>query len=79
MKFIWCVVWCCVWWSSPAHSIKKILLDLGEPNPPVNSNVIDIKDEWFLQKLDHFNPINNRTWKQVTINYVYYDNNYSQY
>jgi len=23
------------------------------------------KDEWFKQKLDHFNPVDKRTWKQV--------------
>jgi hypothetical protein len=23
------------------------------------------KEQWFQQKLDHFNPLDNRTWKQV--------------
>lgn len=65
MKFICCVFLCGILWSSPSHSLKKIRVGLGEPNPPLTKNVIDIEDKWFIQKLDHFNPTDNRTWKQV--------------
>lgn len=65
MKFIFCVFLCGVLWSSPSYSLKKIRVGLGEPNLPLNKNVIDIEDKWFVQKLDHFNNTDNRTWKQV--------------
>ncbi|XP_060847283.1 putative serine protease K12H4.7 [Rhopalosiphum padi] len=64
MKFICCVFLCGVLWSSPSHSFKKIRVGLGEPNSPLTKNVIDVEDKWFIQKLDHFNPTDNRTWKQ---------------
>lgn len=39
---------------------------LGEPPAPeVNFNLPP--DQWFNQFLDHFNPTNNVTWKQVSI------------
>lgn len=60
-----CMLWCCVWWTSPAYSIKKLRVGLGEPNSPVNKNIIEVEDKWFEQKLDHFNPTDGRTWKQV--------------
>lgn len=69
MKIILCVVLCVVWWSSPIHSIKKRYVGIGEPNMPNNRRVIDVEDKWFLQKLDHFNPTNNRTWEQVDKSY----------
>lgn len=59
MKFIFLIVWC-IWWTFPV--ICKI-------NSPLKSRVKrndeDENDEWFVQKLDHFNPIDNTTWKQV--------------
>jgi hypothetical protein len=45
---------------------------VGEPNTPENKNVNDVKDKWFIQKLDHFNPTDGRTWKQVF--YLCYNN-----
>jgi len=65
MKFILCLFLCGVLWSSPSYSLKKIRVGLGEPNSPLTKSVINIEDKWFLQKLDHFNPTDNRTWKQV--------------
>lgn len=65
MKVILFVFWCCFLWSSPVYSLKKILVGAGEPNTPENKNVIAVEDEWFIQKLDHFNPTDGRTWKQV--------------
>lgn len=38
--------------------------NLGKPNGD-NLKVSDYPEQWFLQKLDHFNPINEVTWKQV--------------
>ncbi|XP_025423599.1 putative serine protease K12H4.7 [Sipha flava] len=76
MKIIVCVFWCCVWWSSPVYSLKKILVGVGEPNTPENKNVNDVKDKWFIQKLDHFNPTDGRTWKQrYQVNFKYYKAN----
>lgn len=65
MRFILCVLWCLVWWNSPTSGFKKRLLGLGEPNSPEIRNAINVEDKWFVQKLNHFNPIDNRTWKQV--------------
>lgn len=65
MRFILCVLWCCVWWNSPVTSFKKKLIGLGEPNSPENGKEINIEDKWFVQKLNHFDPSDNRTWKQV--------------
>lgn len=67
MKFILCVFLCCIWWSSPVYSITKIRVGLGEPNIPANRNVVDSEDKWFVQKLNHFDPTNTKTWKQVFI------------
>jgi len=65
MKFIFCILWHFVWMSLPANGIKNILIGLGEPNSPESLRTLNIEDEWFIQKLDHFNPTNNKTWKQV--------------
>jgi len=51
--------------SSQANSMKNILIGLGEPNLPASLRTMNTEDEWFIQKLDHFNPTDNRTWKQV--------------
>lgn len=45
--------------------MKNILIGLGEPNEPELLKAMDAEDEWFIQKLDHFNHTDNRTWKQV--------------
>lgn len=73
MKFIFCVLWLFVWLSSPANSIKNLLIGLGEPNSPLLLKSMNFEDEWFVQKLDHFNPTDNRTWKQVGT--IYYEIN----
>lgn len=39
---------------------------LGEPPAPKQKFQLP-PDEWFTQLLDHFNPTNNVTWKQVSI------------
>lgn len=65
MNSIFCVIWCCVWWFSPVYSVKNLLVGLGEPNSPENKNTFDVEDKWFEQKLNHFNPTDGRTWKQV--------------
>ncbi|KAL5238760.1 hypothetical protein ACI65C_006170 [Semiaphis heraclei] len=50
--------------SSQANSMKNILIGLGEPNSPASLRTMNTEDEWYIQKLDHFNPTDNRTWKQ---------------
>jgi len=65
MKFIFCGLLYAVLWSSSSHGLKKIRVGLGEPNLPLTKNVFNVEDKWFVQKLDHFNPTDNRTWKQV--------------
>lgn len=65
MKLIFCVPWLFVWMTSPANGMNDILIGLGEPNSPPSFRTLITEDEWFIQKLDHFNPTNNRTWKQV--------------
>lgn len=69
MKLILLIVFTsCIWWSSSAYGIKKIRIGLGEPNLPIDINGINVEDKWFVQKLDHFNPTDNRTWNQVINN-----------
>lgn len=38
---------------------KENEIELGSPEVP---------EEWFTQKLDHFNPTDGRTWQQVSNN-----------
>lgn len=66
MKFTLCLFLFCSWKISSVNSIKDIRVGLGEPIIPINTNVIDVEDKWFVQNLDHFNPTDTRTWKQVT-------------
>ena len=35
---------------------------LDPPNNPIKEKSVD--DEWFDQRLDHFNALNTKTWKQ---------------
>ena len=42
---------------------------LGVPNHA--PNIVVPPDEWFLQQLDHFNPIDLRVWNQVTYTVFY--------
>lgn len=65
MKLILYIYLCYVWWSLPAYGIKNRHVGLGQPNTPENINEMEFEDNWFVQKLDHFNPTDNRTWKQV--------------
>lgn len=67
MKILSSILLCLVCWISLSHSIKRRYIGVGEPKSSQNRNAIDFEDKWFLQKLDHFNPINNITWKQVLI------------
>jgi len=62
MKFKLCVLWCCVWWTLPAHSMKKTI-GLGELKAP--TVIFNTREDWFTQKMDHFNPSDKRTWQQV--------------
>ncbi|XP_050530554.1 putative serine protease K12H4.7 [Daktulosphaira vitifoliae] len=72
MRFITFTFLCCVWLNVATQS-RRFLIGLGEPNSPDINNAKHITDEWFEQKLDHFNPIDNRTWKQrYQINTEYY-------
>lgn len=41
---------------------------VGKPNLASSSL---FKYKWFEQKLDHFNPTDSRTWKQVLIYLIY--------
>lgn len=68
MNSIFRVFWFCVWWISPVYSVKKLHVGLGEPNSPENRNIFDVEDKWFEQNLNHFDPTDGRTWKQV-LNY----------
>lgn len=65
MKILTCVLLCLFWWSSPIHSMKKIFMGIDNQKPSLYKGHTEFKDRWFLQKLDHFNPTNNKTWKQV--------------
>lgn len=65
MKLAIRIFLCYVCWSSPAYSINyKKHIGVGEPNSPITRNHIS-EDKWFVQKLDHFNYMDTRTWKQV--------------
>lgn len=64
--FILSVFLCYIWWSSLISCMGNRRIGLGEPNfPESRNNVMEFEDKWFTQKLDHFNPTDNRTWKQV--------------
>lgn len=39
--------------------------NLGLPVRSSISSVKQIPEKWFIQNLDHFNPVDQRTWKQV--------------
>lgn len=42
--------------------------NIGKPHS-VGSFVSEIPEEWFTQVLDHFNPVDERTWQQVMFNF----------
>ncbi|XP_060847785.1 putative serine protease K12H4.7 [Rhopalosiphum padi] len=67
------ILWLFMWLSSPTNSMKNVLIGLGEPNEPESLKAMNAEDEWFTQKLDHFNHTDNRTWKQrYQVNLDYY-------
>ncbi|XP_025192131.1 putative serine protease K12H4.7 [Melanaphis sacchari] len=75
MKSIFCVLWPFIWLNSSANSMKNILIGLGEPNEPESLRAMEAEDEWFIQKLNHFNHTDNRTWKQrYQVNSDFYKN-----
>jgi len=82
MSLIFCLLWCCLWWGSSAEfSSFTSLVGLGAPTSAfirarsikMSLNQFNIEDSWIIQKLDHFNPNDKRTWKQVLINLSIYD------
>jgi len=71
MNLIFYVLWCCVWWGASAHKISYMrLVGVGKPNLPASSKSLIIENKWFNQKVDHFNPTDTRTWKQVLIHII---------
>lgn len=67
MKFIIYLFSFCVWWSTAqAYRMINQFDGIGEPKSPTTINVIT-EDRWFIQKLDHFNSSDTRTWRQVAI------------
>ncbi|XP_050530553.1 putative serine protease K12H4.7 [Daktulosphaira vitifoliae] len=64
MKIIFFGVLYCIGWNNAIKS-TKLLIGLGEPNSPEEiSRSVPYTNRWFIQKLDHFNPTDKRTWKQ---------------
>jgi len=72
MNLIFCVLWCCIWIGASADkgSFMK-LVGIGKPNSPATARSMAIENKWFKQKVDHFNPTDKRTWKQVLIFLIY--------
>lgn len=67
MRFTYFTPWCYVWCVPLVYGMQIIktfsgVLDSSEPKA--------LENKWIVQKLDHFNIADKRTWKQV-IN-VYY-------
>lgn len=61
MKFLLLVYF--LWMNSVEASPKINRLYLSPPQ--VNEGVQLPPDQWFEQKLDHFDPTNKKTWLQV--------------
>ncbi|XP_026821107.1 putative serine protease K12H4.7 [Rhopalosiphum maidis] len=74
MNLIFCAVWCCLWYGSLANGSSSMKFGgIGEPNIPILVRSSIFENKWFEQKLDHFNPIDTRTWKQrYQMNLKYY-------
>jgi len=73
MKFVYCALWYYTFWIIPTYSwkpIKNVRIGLGEPNSVKTTNTT-CEDKWFVQKLDHYNPTEYRTWNQVLKHYTY--------
>ncbi|XP_060859758.1 putative serine protease K12H4.7 [Metopolophium dirhodum] len=73
MRLIFCLIWCCLWCGGSAHfSSFTRLVGIGEPNARPSLIGTSLKaaglnfvtEDFIVQKLDHFNPTDNRTWKQ---------------
>jgi pimeloyl-ACP methyl ester carboxylesterase len=75
MNLIFCVVWFGLWWGSSANESSSMKLGgIGKPNLPISARSLIFENKWFEQKLDHFNPIDTRTWKQrYQMNLKYYE------
>lgn len=43
---------------------RKSTGNIGEPKSQ-KTQLKDIPTQWYFQNLDHFNPTDERTWKQV--------------
>ncbi|CAI6359152.1 unnamed protein product [Macrosiphum euphorbiae] len=73
MKLIFCLIWSCLWCGISAHFRSfTSLVGIGEPNrrPSLIGTSLRaatlnfIIEDFIEQKLDHFNPTDNRTWNQ---------------
>lgn len=62
--FTYRVLICCISWYSLVNCLPNGSFGSGEPPNLPGTNAF-IVDQWFVQKLDHFDPTNNKTWKQV--------------
>ena len=52
---------------------KKFGLRHEVKNEVDANNNHPVPDQWFEQKLDHFNVINTKTWKQVINLFIYFE------
>lgn len=68
MKLIlFCLFSFCVCWSTAkTHKLINHFNGIGEPDSPTTRNALP-ENKWFIQKLDHFNSSDTRTWRQVEI------------
>lgn len=56
------------------HRGRGVGGNLGTPVRHHLSDLREIPEQWFLQELDHFNPSDDRKWKQVSK--LFYLNNF---
>lgn len=61
MRFLFIVLFY-VLWNISANCMEQIPLKNRDKR-----KVVIYEDQWLVQKLDHFNPNDKRTWKQVII------------
>lgn len=47
------------------HRGRSVGGNLGVPVSEHDNVIKEIPEQWFLQELDHFNPADDRKWKQV--------------
>lgn len=66
IKFTICVVLLCFTFGSEAWKTFHLGREKGgNVKGPHTTNHELPPDQWFTQKLDHFNPTDDRTWQQV--------------